>query len=428
MNYRYISEFKVDIENISKLHIGTGEERILLDDGRDKAYMPATSIAGTFRSYLEQNEEKECIKYLFGYQEKDKNYKSKVFVSDVFADLKENSICTMPSIRIDSKTGASEKNSKFEREYLNEGHKFELKFQMFSSEKDKEFNLEMIYKCLKALDNGEILIGGYTTYGAGEFKIKEAKKREYDLYNVDDFMSYLKKANLEYNNILEDIKKTDITNNFVEFELNAKIEEPILIGGQDQNDYEKPDKENIKDSNGNYIIPGSSLKGVFRQRARKILYYLNKEELLEYIFGTESNKSNNEDMKRSRVFFTDGVIDENGNKNIYYRIKIDKFTGGVMKGALLKERPVVGQVTIKLKYKKSKDEKDKDDKALGLLSLIFRDLAMGDLAIGSGSSIGRGRLKGEKFFIANDNHQTEIKFNKKDNLKYINKWIKSFNE
>ncbi|MDU1443556.1 MAG: RAMP superfamily CRISPR-associated protein [Clostridium cochlearium] len=302
MNYRYISEIKVDIENISKLHIGTGEERILLDDEREKAYMPATSIAGTFRSYLEQNDGKDSIKRLFGYQEKDRNYKSKVFISDAFANLKENSICIMPSIKIDSKTGASEKHSKFEREYLNEGHKFELKLKIISSEEDKKLNLEMIYKCLKALDNGEILIGGYTTYGAGQFKVKEAKQREYDLYNVDDFIRYLKKENLKYNNILEDIKKTDITNNFVEFEVNAKIEDPMLIGGQNQNDYEKPDKENIKDSNGNYIIPGSSLKGVFRQRARKILYYLNKRELLEYIFGTEFNESNNEDMERSRVF------------------------------------------------------------------------------------------------------------------------------
>ncbi|MDU1443557.1 MAG: hypothetical protein E6916_08585 [Clostridium cochlearium] len=99
-----------------------------------------------------------------------------------------------------------------------------------------------------------------------------------------------------------------------------------------------------------------------------------------------------------------------------------------MRGALLKERPVVGQVIIKLKYKKSKGEENKDNKALGLLSLIFRDLAIGDLPIGSGSSIGRGRLKGEKISITNGKNKTEINVYKKDNLDSVKKWIKSLNE
>ncbi|WP_374048609.1 RAMP superfamily CRISPR-associated protein [uncultured Clostridium sp.] len=129
-----------------------------------------------------------------------------------------------------------------------------------------------------------------------------------------------------------------------------------------------------------------------------------------------------------KSFFEDGIIDKKENENIYYRIKIDKFTGGVMRGALLKERPVVGQVIIKLKYKKSKGEENKDNKALGLLSLIFRDLAIGDLPIGSGSSIGRGRLKGEKISITNGKNKTEINVYKKDNLDSVKKWIKSLNE
>jgi len=69
-----IAMIHAKIRSISPLHIGDGEGEILLDNDSNTAYLPATSVAGSFRAYLRAEGEDDIS--LFGYQEEEKGGKS----------------------------------------------------------------------------------------------------------------------------------------------------------------------------------------------------------------------------------------------------------------------------------------------------------------------------------------------------------------
>lgn len=71
---------------------------------------------------------------------------------------------------------------------------------------------------------------------------------------------------------------------------------------------------------------------------------------------------------------------------------IDRFTGGVYPSALFSEEPVFGKDDTCLEVKLTLE--NPEDWEVGLLLLLLKDLWTGDLPLGGGSAIGRGRLRG----------------------------------
>lgn len=121
----------------------------------------------------------------------------------------------------------------------------------------------------------------------------------------------------------------------------------------------------------------------------------------------------------------ESVIDTSSfEEPIYHRIKIDRFTGGVMTGSLMNDIPTKGEIRFNITYRK-KGDKHFDKYAVGLLALALRDLGTENLSLGGGSSIGRGRFKGDTMYIDDGEDIIEIDFNKKtiSNEKKLNSYI-----
>ena len=74
------------------------------------------------------------------------------------------------------------------------------------------------------------------------------------------------------------------------------------------------------------------------------------------------------------------------------RIRIDRFTGGVLDNFLFNEAPVFGGPGSVVKLDVTL--RDPSRAEIGLLLLVLKDLWTADLPVGGGASVGRGRLQG----------------------------------
>ncbi|MCF6463751.1 RAMP superfamily CRISPR-associated protein [Clostridium sp. Cult1] len=419
-----ISVLKATIVSKSPLFIGDNQENPLLDDDGQRAYLPATSVAGAFRSYL-KNVGMDYEKS-FGSQKEDKSSMSKVYVKDSFAPIIR--FDRRDGVKIDSQYGSHVDGQKIERNFIGQGLEFELMFEIHSKDDEIEELKNMIYTCLKALDEGIVRLGGNKSNGLGIFKIKEAKEIDFHLLkNLDDLIRYLNK---DYSNTV-DVKKTidniQLPKNYVEFSIEGKFSTPLMIKAPKTFDSMDVDDRSVQ-VEGQYMVPGSSFKGALRARVEKIANLFDSLEEAKAIFGDVEEK-NEEDSDRkkelSRVLVKESVIDTSSfEEPIYHRIKIDRFTGGVMTGSLMNDIPTKGEIRFNITYRK-KGDKHFDKYAVGLLALALRDLGTENLSLGGGSSIGRGRFKGDTMYIDDGEDIIEIDFNKKtiSNEKKLNSYI-----
>ncbi|MCY6485464.1 RAMP superfamily CRISPR-associated protein [Clostridium aestuarii] len=395
-NKKYITFINAYIESVSPLHIGNDDDLLISEH---KAYMPATSIAGTFKAYLLNIGEE--AKDLFGSQDSMSN----IFVYDAYANI--DLVEKRTGVKINKETGSNFDKSKIDREYLARGLNFKLRFEIHSDEKDNKNFKDMIYKCLKALNKQYIRFGAYKTSGAGAFKLNKAEEIQYDLSKFDDFSNYLKKCSGSSKDVTKDVENIKLDIQPIIFKLQGELTTPVLIKAPSSLDSDEVDSVNMK-SKDKYVLPGSSLKGIIRARAEKISNYLNKSGFIDMIFGSEKDK------KMGSVFVDDAILNGEGYDNTvkYNRIKIDKFTGGVCNSALMNEKPSRGKVGIKVTLEKCVDN-NLNKAAAGLLSFVLRDLATENLSIGSGTSIGRGRFKADKMLIECGDEKIDIDYKNK---------------
>lgn len=389
-NGKFLKKIKFEMKNISPLNIGRGEGEPLLDEEENKAYIPGTTLAGAIRAYLELSNSKDFIEKLFG-NKTDNDSISKLYVYDSHADLLGTEI--RPGVKIDRFSGAAKDGGKFERKYIPEGHKFHVNVEIYGENYEEiESFSDAVYFSIDAINRGNITLGSYKSGGAGFFKVNHIEEAAYDFNDAKQLFNYLKNAD---NYVKKDINAYNSNSNynrcFIHYELKGELKTPLLIKGISTLDYNRADDEQYQSSNGEYIIPGTSIKGVVRSQGEKILKYFNKENLIGDIFGTSENE-----IKASKFIALDSVIN-NVKKTTYSKVKVDRFTGGVSNGQKKDEEPVMGEVSIKgmLKIKDQKNYKE----AIALIALIFRDIAIGDLSLGSGSNVGRGRVKGRELRV-----------------------------
>ncbi|MGH7455870.1 MAG: RAMP superfamily CRISPR-associated protein, partial [bacterium] len=92
------------------------------------------------------------------------------------------------------------------------------------------------------------------------------------------------------------------------------------------------------------------------------------------------------------------------------RIRVDRFTGGVIEGGLFDSMPIFAPKENKTMTVRLEIDDYKDHEA-GLLLLVLKDLWSGDLAIGGEKNIGRGVFEGVRAEIAWKNEKITIEKN-----------------
>lgn len=385
---KYIIQYKVLIENISPLNVSDGDDMPMICRDTEEVYIPATSISGAFKDYLSSiAKNKIDISDMFGGKST-----SKIYIEDTFAHFKDYEY--RPAVKIDDFTGAV--SNKFERIFVQNGHIFELKLEIHENDLDKLKAYEKaVNTCIHGIDLGYIRLGSFKTSGFGCFKVRNIEKREFNFEKKKDIFSYLRDdrvwSDLDIKDCIEgEFKDTS----YVRYELKGGFRTPVLVKRYDSLDSSKEDSEPMICGDGSYVIPASAVKGIIRHEGERILKYLKKDKYIEKIFGSRQCDQTEENKTKSLLSVFDIVVKkEDVVDTIYNKIKIDKFTGGISSGALCDEKAIKFQCEIKAQYRKS-GNKTIDDSAIALIALIFRDLSLGEITIGSGNAVGRGRFEG----------------------------------
>ena len=358
-------------DNFKDIHV--------LKNQAGKPFIPGTSICGVLR------EEFKNIQ-LFGDSD---NFQSAIQIDDV--ELSGSEIISRDGVKIDSVTGTGVDGAKYDYEAVERGArgKFEMLVNLrgcHSVENVKGAVSEILGK----IKSG-IRLGALTSKGFGLATLEKIDAQFYDFTKKADVKAWLLgKPVSEKIPIAEKISADE--KNFIvdaDFAFNSSF----II-----RDYEVSENDRANTISAvslksleNFVVPGTSLKGIFRHRAEYIFQKLNLDaKNLNQLMGNAEG----EEKIKSRFIVSESYVE---NKNVlevpHARNKIDRFTGGTLQGALFKTKPVYQKNFAPTLHVHFEILNAKDFEA-GLAMFLLRDLWLGKVAIGGEKGIGRGTLRG----------------------------------
>jgi len=431
-----------DLELTTPAHLGSGEivgstdMPLLRDALDDRPLLTGTSLTGALRANLlartkgygqkEQRHDKDgqlsIIQLLLGGVKGDEEGdQSPLIVDDALAQPTVAEI--RDGVRINPETRIAEDKFKYDGEFLPPGVRFPLRFELLlADDVYQEERLGMLVAALQALEQGEIAIGARKTRGFGRCRVVGWRMTRFDLRQPEDLFDWLTLDENTYPALtqaeLQPITALILVHPKAHdqrqlFTIRAVFDlaSPLLIRSEEPltNDDHQPDVSHLRDGVGRPIISGTSLAGVLRGRAARILHTLglkqdNPDSLLNKLFGKDmlQHKMN---PTASRLIVEEAAI-LRPNYLVQNRVAIDRFTGGAFDTALFAEAPQVdGTVELRLSIR------NPEDCQIGLLLLLLKDLWTSDLPLGGTSSIGRGRLAGKLATLTYQRGPTEETWN-----------------
>lgn len=385
----------------------------------DKALLPGASLAGALRNYLREY----CGGYLSpedsilfgGYKSDPDGDQSPLIVNDALSSQSVG-VELRDGVKINSRKRTAEDKAKYDLELIQAGTQFDLCFELLIDKYNHQGQLadearlvRELAISLQGLELGAINIGMKKRRGFGRCHVDRWQVWQFDMTQPDERLAWLAYDRTwathvkqpDMGKILDILKPENLKSDQRErftihalFSLNGSL---LIRSGQTTTE-RAPDVVHLKSkrshsTNAVPVLSGTSLAGVLRHRAERIVNTLGKDEnLVEMLFGHADRES----KQASRLVVHETEI-QKGHDLVQNRIAIDRFTGGAYHGALFDEQPVFGNdhtlITLQLELRLPQDYE------IGLLLLLLKDLWTGDLPVGSESSIGRGLLQGRSATI-----------------------------
>lgn len=404
--YDHIIKYKVMTQLVTPMHIGAsfgmGNE-VLIHPVDGLPFVQASSIAGVIRGYYE-GKCADKVKELFGSGDADGNARI-VFSDGHFSESIRYEM--RPRVNIDPVSGTTGK-SQVKGTGASSGHKFDMEciaagtnltFEVYIKA-DNYAVADGMLEAFSALNSGAITLGGQKSNGFGNVRITSLLEKRFNLRDESDFSKWLHEediADCDYEEKLSELKECQ---GFAyRICLKGMTESGILVKGYKKEGFGEKgvDAISIQDANGNYIIPGSSIKGSIRNQITRILTYKSytKEKLDAVIRNIFGEADSGGETGNIRVYDTVIKVPKSNELPRTNRIHIDKLTGGVMNQALFSEQKAFGNINICIDIQKKNDA----DKSCGYLILALRDLAANLYNLGGGYSVGNGMIKAEELSV-----------------------------
>ena len=398
--YYRVIKYKITMKCDSILHVGAAsgdKEDVLSHPVTAVPFVQASTLTGMMRDCVEEMSGVDIANEIFEAEQG-----SLLKVTDGEFIRKSMSYELRPHIMIDTKSGAVAEGHKYNMGYIGKGAEFTFECYLYLADDNKY--ADAFEAMLGLLKNEGAAIGSKKSSGAGRITLIKALKQEFDITKKRDRARWYNEDSIpdkDYMNITNKLAVLNRKAYAYRISLNGKTEGPMLIKALYSEGYgaESPDDVNINE-NGDYIIPGSSIKGVVKNQMSKIAGYLGKERLIDRAFGTGGESAS--EGRRGNLFFHDTVVGKGGDNArnpIRHRIHIDKFTGGVFNGALFSERNVSGNVSFDIEILRD----DSSEVVLGLLVMALRDICIHTVNFGSGYANGKGFIDADKLTIESDN-------------------------
>jgi CRISPR/Cas system CSM-associated protein Csm3 (group 7 of RAMP superfamily) len=432
---------------------GPTDMMLVRDSISPHALLTGASMAGALRNYVHEyehdygNDEQDnsLSTLLFGGRSKDEDGDQSLLIINDSISSEDPKTELRDGVKIDGIKRTAEEGKKYNLELLQPGTEFPLCFELLIEREYKKTTLIKViatemqlvetssfatfffkwlahrYKnkftllkalaiALSGLEKGEISLGMKKRRGFGRCHVKEWQVWHFDLTDASDRTAWLlfdrectNKLPLIRSKIADALgvvlnEGEDKRDRFLIHATFQLVGSLLIRSGQDTPG-RAPDVVHLKShrpnkSESQSVLSGTSLAGVLRHRAERIVNTLEKPTtIIDEMFGPDFNKDKTKQAKASRLVVHEKVI-EKATELVQNRIAIDRFTGGAYHGALFDEQPIFGGdetiVTIELDLRNPKEYE------IGLLLLLLKDLWTQDLPVGGESSIGRGRLKGIK--------------------------------
>lgn len=399
-------------------HLGGGTsdvaDMVLIRDSRTGGpLLPGTSIAGALRSHLAdvlggyRSPEDARVPSLFGgARGDDVGAQSPLIVFDSLGSLHDH---RAPEIRdgvqIDAARGTAEEHKKFDLEVLPAGTSFSLRFDLVVSHAEEEPELlALLITALSGLSSGDIALGARRSRGLGAACGAKWKATRHDLSSRDGWLGWLltdaDAPSPERGSEATDVREACVhavggralpevrdRRRSVLVDLDVKATGGLLVRSAPPGP-DAPDAAHIR-SAGRSVLPGTSIAGVLRKQALRIARVVraqkgDAEQWVERLLGPLGDR----ELRASKLRITEGVV-EGGTRARPSRVRIDRFTQGVVPGALFDEEPDQGgRVRLRLELREPAPGE------LGLVLLVLKDLLTGEIAIGGTSAVGRGTFNG----------------------------------
>lgn len=391
---------QIDVCLQSALHVGGQDEDhfFMAVNGGGEYILPGTALGGVIKHYLSQEnlENAACYKALLGDEDSD----SSVYFYD--AVISHADVETRTGVRIDHRTGTADDGGLYTQYYLSSGARMQLRLQLFAEdEQEEKLEKAMLSDIVSSIAQGKIRFGARTRSGAGLLEVTDAYERSLDLTIEADLDRYLEGEEACFENLKETGKripvpeKPDNAQGGDLWILTADIPQGLIVRSGEASDMADAVNMSHGSDGTRYYIPGTSIKGVMRTYAEKVIHTLGIDEaLLTAVFGVTPDEQ--EEKKASHVLTRDTEI-EHPQRTLYPRIRIDRVAGGTMTGAKMcaeilskPEKPLEIRVIVD----GSLDEKIRKA-ANALVFLALRDLGLGLVRIGGSGSVGFGRLQGK---------------------------------
>ncbi|MDX2245358.1 MAG: RAMP superfamily CRISPR-associated protein [Bacteroidia bacterium] len=397
------------LSNESPLLIGRGGgdavdiEVMRLPDG--KPYIPASSIAGCLRSFSSGQDG-----YFWG--ETGRNNKtgkseqhplqSHIRFDDLIpeASYKPEDIVMRDGVKIDHKKGTAEDKKKYDYQVIEPGISFPFRAEITLRASRKDDWKTFVESIKESLQSPHFRIGANTNTGFGKVTCTGFQVFHFQFpAHADAWFEYLEKGTLSIPEMPIKVDPQQLGKGSFSIEATFRLKSSLMIGAYGIKG-DEPDKSQLK-SRDRHVLPGKSIRGAIRHRAVRIWKIMGKDEAALFdLFGHVSEDEKTQIRSRLRVeefrFQKDEV-----EPMVQNRIRIDRFTGGVIDGALFNSAPVwtTGQEQIKLTFTILKGATPDEKK---LLLLLLKDLWLEDLAIGGEKNVGRGILTGLNAEVWND--------------------------
>jgi len=427
---KYILKGKIKL--LSPLLIGNGVEEntdndVILDSS-GRPFIPATSFLGVLRHHIKpkNNNFQEQLKNFWGYTEKteDEGRGSIIKCSDLVCLSDGDVVKIRDGIKMNTIIGMVFDKGKYDFEIVEKDTLFKLYLEIDYNDKNLKFVQQMLATISSELVNENVTIGAKTNSGLGKIKLIDKEIYQFDFSKKGDILKWLKR---DFTNPLKEFNVEPFKLAGITFAINAQfyLKNSLIIRSySDESDL--ADATSIK-SGGDYVIPGTSMKGAIRARAERILNTLGKDtKILTKLFG-DAGKGKKAQKGKIRI---DEIILPKFIAEIQRRIKIDRFTGGAMAGALFDSMPLFTDFKQKIKNVRI-TIRDYNDHEVGLMLLVLKDLWTGDLAVGGEKNVGRGVLSGyhaeikwenETIILDND----LIKYQKEQLANKLNPFVDAF--
>lgn len=425
--------FNIPMQTYSPLRISSGVDDgitdiLVLKDKKGKAFIPGTSITGVLRAKMSNIYGDRAVDRLFGSIDDDGN-QSMINISDIV--LENAKIINRDGIKIDSFTGVSKQGAKFDFEAIDKGATGDLYIEVTLREsclyeqnkpnisyrkEHKDFAIngdvygELTATIADILTEG-INVGSLTTKGYGKIKSREpVKMYVFDFKNPQGAVKWWQYLN---EGILQDVAYTGnktvavVSEKDFVMQMEFALTSSMIIRDYDvDTDDEKEKIAAVQMKSGeDFVIPATSIKGVLKSRAYRILMNLNHhdeqkaEDFLDNLMGRETDNKEDKGQK-SRLYIDEVYIKPNIlHSKKQSRNRIDRFTGGTIDSALFTDKPIWQTDKSKATIAINLQVQNCDEKEAGLMLLVMKDLWLGDLAIGGNKAIGKGVLKGKKCTI-----------------------------